>query len=921
MIDWRGAARIFALLLCLYVLTGGGQGYSVDGTFSYQAARSLATDPSATFLRQNADTLRRWGVLMPLAGAPLTWLGARLAAAAPPRDSVVVAGQRLALHEWQPIGAGGTSAADGTANALVVPVAPGSRVIAPARVRLVSFLSLGSAVRDGAVVARVTLGEGATERRADIIAGRDTAEWSYDVAGTSQPGHTRARLAGHWPGNPQANLYWADLQLDGAGTGGMPGTVRIEYLAPAGRLHVRAVALLGDGASVQLPGPPSGWSAEDQAGFFTRFTFSFLNAPAMAALCALLAPLGVVLGYRPATAATLALGVGTATLLWPYARYDFAEPLAALCMVAAALLVYWAAPQDGRTGHWWWGKLAAAGACAALAAAAKYSAVWFLPLLAVQVTLLWATAGQRGRFVVIGQLSAGVAAVVAVLVVPLMGLAGMVAATGRVPTIWTGWSSGLVSGWLDFPLWAGVYGLLLSPGKGLFLYAPLLVLALLGATAFVRRHRGGAFLFLAVPVTYALFYGSKGVWHGGGWGPRYLVPAVPFLACLALPVVERLLRGRNAASEWFAAGTAVVLVALSVGVQVLGVAKHPNQYTVMFRDHVAPQLADYGKAYGGPAAEAYWRHFGGPEAYRQLDRPPGTADGATPQRGLGYLFAEDGPLELRLGLRSAAPFDLTLYMCDWDHRGRRQRVTVDTGAAVVTHTQDYDISGCEYLTWRLSDTPGLLIPMRGDSIRIRVEATATDTPVLSGLFFDPPRRRGPGASLLPVQRRVVTPHERWTDLYGTDGYALLAWLRGADVAKLPPYVAGIEGGDRVWVDTWQNELAETPLLYAPGFSPLAAHGWLLTADALATLTPGSDGLLRRALGSPPWRYTHGLDVHPDHPEYALGLDFWPLLLRAHFRSHGGFMTGVWLTVGVLAVGMVASAWALARSLRETSRVT
>jgi hypothetical protein len=122
-LPWRSAACVFALLLCLYCLTGGGQGYSVDGTFSYQAARSLATDPSATFLRQNADTLRRWGVLMPSAGAPLTWLGARLAEAAPPRDSVVVDGRRLALHDWQPIGAPTSGGAPpGTGSVLTLPL-------------------------------------------------------------------------------------------------------------------------------------------------------------------------------------------------------------------------------------------------------------------------------------------------------------------------------------------------------------------------------------------------------------------------------------------------------------------------------------------------------------------------------------------------------------------------------------------------------------------------------------------------------------------------------------------------------------------------------------------------------------------------------------------------------------------------------
>ena len=91
---------------------------------------------------------------------------------------------------------------------------------------------------------------------------------------------------------------------------------------------------------------------------------------------------------------------------------------------------------------------------------------------------------------------------------------------------------------------------------------------------------------------------------------------------MALPVCG----GRAASGAGPAAlalrAVAAVLVVAGVGVQVLGVAKHPNRYTVMFRDHVLPGLPDYGVAYGGAPARAYWRHFGGPEAGRQLDRPP-----------------------------------------------------------------------------------------------------------------------------------------------------------------------------------------------------------------------------------------------------------------------------------------------------------
>ena len=76
-------------------------------------------------------------------------------------------------------------------------------------------------------------------------------------------------------------------------------------------------------------------------------------------------------------------------------------------------------------------------------------------------------------------------------------------------------------------------------------------------------------------------------------------------------------------------------------------------------------------------------------------------------------------------------------------------------------------------------------------------------------------------------------------------------------------------------------------LRPPAFSPLLAHAWLLGSDAVAILFPAQQGL-QRALASPPWRYLASLE-HAPHPEYGLGLDFWPGLLRdgsAPPRGHG-----------------------------------
>jgi hypothetical protein len=943
----RVAFLVFGLLCCLYALTGGGQGYSVDGAFSYEVARSLATDPRHDFLARNRATLARWGPVGPVLGVPFTWLGARLGDWAPRPDTVLLDGQAVRLSAWPAIGAAGGEVADTLRLPLGEPrqgpsAVPGGQGMSPGspaargqlgRLRLVSFLSLSTALATDTPVAQVVLlgGQGGDVPlgQTTLRAGRETAEWAYDVPLAERPRHARALVAGHWPGNPQANLYAATLEVPAAGeeaaAGAGPGplaqgpvrAVLFRYVAPSGRLHVRSVELrppaggAGEGW-VALAGPAT-WTDADQVALFTRLGFSFLNAPLMALTAALLVVVAGLLGYGRGPAVLVALGCGVGTLAWPYAKHDFAEPAAGALALGATALVFGAAAGWGAGRRWGTEQLlVGAGLLAALAAGAKYTAAWFVPLLFWQVLLLW-----RGR--------PGLRAGAVFLAVPLLALAEALRFSGGAPAIWAGWRQGLASGWLDYSLWEGLYGLLLSPGKSLFLYAPPLLLAAAGLPFFLRRHRGAALIFLAAPLVYLVVYGSKGGWHGGGWGPRYLVLALPFMAVWSLPLLEwLLLPAQGAARRWLRAG-AVGLLAAGVAVQVLGVAKHPNRYTVMFRDHILPQLPDYGVALGGPRAVAYWRHFGGPEAGRQLVRPPvgpaGVGDATRPApavegdppRGLGYLYAEPAgagsPLTMRVDVGREAAFTATLYACDWDHRGRRQRLQVTDAGGTREATLEADFSGCEYVSWPVKARPDL-------PLEVRVTSLGGDVPVLSGLFFDP-QDAGGGAG----PRRDATTKGAWPGRYGADGYVLFAWRRGGvDVGRLPAYVAGYTGGERVWIDTGEEELGETALLYAPAFSPLPAHAWLLANDLLAGLLPGHGGLQQRALASPPWRYLAGWQVLPPHPEYGLGLDFWQVLLWSELASHGGFMAAVWATSGALLLGCGLCALALGRAIRGTPPV-
>ncbi len=89
------------------------------------------------------------------------------------------------------------------------------------------------------------------------------------------------------------------------------------------------------------------------------------------------------------------------------------------------------------------------------------------------------------------------------------------------------------------PILLGLYGLLFSPGKGLFLYVPFLAALPWSIVVLWRRARDELFLTCAIFALYLVTFSTWYYWWGGtNWGPRFLVPTIPFLVLLVAPAVE-----------------------------------------------------------------------------------------------------------------------------------------------------------------------------------------------------------------------------------------------------------------------------------------------------------------------------------------------------------------------------------------------
>lgn len=100
---------------------------------------------------------------------------------------------------------------------------------------------------------------------------------------------------------------------------------------------------------------------------------------------------------------------------------------------------------------------------------------------------------------------------------------------------------------VGLPDWQGVWGLVLSPERGLVIWVPLVLVAALGlarlpiATWRTVAPAGLAFLSLLV-----LMSGYRN-WHGGWFpGPRYLLAALPLLLVALAPALESLHRHGSA---------------------------------------------------------------------------------------------------------------------------------------------------------------------------------------------------------------------------------------------------------------------------------------------------------------------------------------------------------------------------------------
>jgi hypothetical protein len=281
----------------------------------------------------------------------------------------------------------------------------------------------------------------------------------------------------------------------------------------------QALALLpwyaaGQLAARFLPGAGAG-THDVISDFLLTGGSAFFSATTVALVLVIFLQQGIDPKISLAAAGILAL----ATPVAAYSGWLFSEPLATALLVGAACILFSEIPE---TPIPVWRALSSGALLGA--------AVWVRPTHVIAVPVFLAAVllrNQKKQWSAAAAIAAGSGIGVLLLLLRNAYLHGSVFEFGYPVAA----ESGKALNTFQTPLFTGLLGFLLSPGKSIFLFSPPILLAMIGLPRLWRRDRGLAVVAAATPIVYLLFFATYTQWEGGySYGPRYLVPALALLA-------------------------------------------------------------------------------------------------------------------------------------------------------------------------------------------------------------------------------------------------------------------------------------------------------------------------------------------------------------------------------------------------------
>ena len=263
----RPALLLFTLLSTVYLLTmgvnRGGFGYSPDGTFAFEMAKSVVLDPHHKYLKQHYNNFSRWGPGMPTMLTPFVALAKPFADIAPQRDRLKVNGHEYLVSHFPDLGHESMSNVEQTYQ-FGIPSGHYSELT------IISHLGLSAAIQQGVEVAsiRITKADGTT-LPLSVRAGIESAEWAHQRADVQRVvQHDLGNVAGSHIGNTRGNFYFHRYKFE------TPIDAReglIVYTGPPGKFFLVSAALqeATSGKIREVPGTGRVWSERQNRAFFS----------------------------------------------------------------------------------------------------------------------------------------------------------------------------------------------------------------------------------------------------------------------------------------------------------------------------------------------------------------------------------------------------------------------------------------------------------------------------------------------------------------------------------------------------------------------------------------------------------------------------------------------------------------------------
>jgi hypothetical protein len=254
----------------------------------------------------------------------------------------------------------------------------------------------------------------------------------------------------------------------------------------------------------------------------TTVTFVIVVLPA-AALGVIFFRIGRQFGlnWSQSIAATVLYTLGTSA--FPYANSLVGHQTSAFLLFGAFSIVFAVRR-----------KIVGPGICVVVGFFIGYAAVTEYQTALIGVIVSFYALLTVGRWpATLARLVAGAAPALVALAVYDLTAFGTILPIGYLhSTLWSGvHQTGFVS--LTYPHLDALWGITLGMDRGLFFLSPHLLFALVGYVALWRtpQRRPEFWVLLAAPLAFFAFNSSSAMWQGGfAVGPRYLVPALPFLA-------------------------------------------------------------------------------------------------------------------------------------------------------------------------------------------------------------------------------------------------------------------------------------------------------------------------------------------------------------------------------------------------------